>query len=390
MKFIIAALCAVGAERVVSNELRKLGLKVLDSSFGKVRFLAELKDIYISLMSLRAADRVLVEAARFPAEDFDQLFDGINSVEWEDFIPKGMGLRVAKVRTNRSKLTAFTSIQAVAHKAAAERLCEKYKTRSLPDQGNSAEIRVYLEKDEASVLLDLSGDPLFKRGYRTEGGAAPLRESTAAAIILLSNWKRKFPLYDPFCGSGTIAIEAALYAWDMAPGIGRKFALSQLNIHSKETEQKVRDELFAKINFDRIIRIYGSDEDSRAVSIARSNVLRAYDIAVGKTPERGIRTDEPAAYMPQFKVGLVKDIKAPEKEGFIITNPPYGIRIGDAADAEKNYQDMGILRSHFSGWKMAVITDHPGFESHFGKPSSSVKNITNGSVRSFLYEYEKL
>ncbi|MDR2900684.1 MAG: class I SAM-dependent RNA methyltransferase [Treponema sp.] len=390
MTFTLVALCAVGAERVVSNELRKLGLKVLDSSFGKVRFLAAIKDMYTSLMALRAADRVLIEMARFPAEDFDQLFEGINAISWEDFIPRGMGLRIAKVRTNRSKLSAFTSIQSVAHKAAVERLCEKYAITSLPDQGNSAEVRVYLEKDEASVLLDLSGEPLFKRGYRIEGGAAPLRESTAAAIILLSNWKRKFPLYDPFCGSGTITIEAAMYAWDMAPGIGRRFALSQLNIHNKDTEDTVRAELIEKINFDRVIRIYGSDEDSRAISIAKSNVLRAHDIALGKNPGKGIRTESLAAFMPQFKIAKFTEAKAPEEEGFIITNPPYGVRLGDVSDSEKIYQEMGILQSHFHGWKLAVITDHPGFESHFGKPSTSVKNITNGAIRSFLYEYETI
>jgi putative N6-adenine-specific DNA methylase len=390
MIFTLIALCAVGAERVVSNELRKLGLKVLDSSFGKVRFLAELRDIYTSLMALRAADRVLVEMARFPADDFDKLFDGINSIAWEDYIPKGVGIRIVKVRTNRSKLNAFTSIQAVAHKAAAERLCKKYALNSLPNQGNSAEVRVYLEKDEASVLLDLSGEPLFKRGYRIEGGAAPLRESTAAAIILLSNWRRKFPLYDPFCGSGTIVIEAAMYAWDMAPGIGRRFAVAQLNIHDKTIEEKVRADLIEKIDFDRVIRIYGSDEDSRAISIAKSNVLRAYDIALGKNPGKGIRTDALADFMPQLKIAKFSETKAPDEEGFIVTNPPYGVRLGDVTDSEKIYADMGILRQHFSGWKMAVITDHPGFESHFGKASSSVKHITNGAIRSYLYEYESL
>jgi putative N6-adenine-specific DNA methylase len=151
----------------------------------------------------------------------------------------------------------------------------------------------------------------------------------------------------------------------------------------------VRDELLTKINFDNIIRIYGSDEDARAISIAKSNVLRAYDIAQGKNPAKGIRTDELLDFMPQIKLAKFSEIKAPEDEGFIVTNPPYGIRLGDITDAEKNYEEMGILRERFTGWKMAVITDHPGFESHFGKPASAVKNITNGSVRSFLYEYEE-
>ena len=390
MTFTAVALCAVGAERVVSNELRKLNIKVLESSFGKVRFLADLKELYTTLMALRAADRVLLELSRFPAGDFDELFGGIGAVPWEDYIPKDMGLTVAKVRTNRSKLSALTSIQAVAHKAAAGRLCAKHRVKALPEQGLQAEIRVYLEKDQASVLLDLSGEPLFKRGYRVEGGAAPLRETTAAAIILLSNWKRKFPLYDPFCGSGTITIEAAMYAWDMAPGIGRRFAVSHLNIHNKQIEESVRDDLFARIDFNRTIRIYGSDSDPRAVSLAKSNSLRAYDIALGKNPSRGIRTETLPAFMPQYRQGTVAEAAAPDEEGVIITNPPYGKRLGEVGDAERVYQEMGALCGHFAGWKMAVITDHPGFESHFGRPATSVRDITNGAIRSYLYEYSRL
>lgn len=212
------ALCAVGAEKVVSNELRKLNLKVDDSLYGRVRFRADITGLYRALIGLRAADRVLLEIANFKAADFDALFEGAAAASWERIVPKGMGLKVAKVRSNRSQLKAETSIQAIVHKAAAQRLCGKYKINRLPEfsQGSpvkTAEARVYVEKDMVSLLVDLSGKPLFKRGYRSEGGAAPLRETTAASLLLLSGWKRKFPLYDPFCGSGTILIEAAMYAW---------------------------------------------------------------------------------------------------------------------------------------------------------------------------------
>ncbi|MCL2267387.1 MAG: hypothetical protein FWC17_06435, partial [Treponema sp.] len=189
------ALCAVGAEKVVSNELRKLGsekcfIKIEDSLFGRVRFRANLQGLYQALIGLRAADRVLIEAANFKALDFDSLFEGTAAAEWERLVPKGMGLRIAKVRTNRSTLKAETSIQSIVHKAAAQRLCGKYKMTRLPEpeitpKGESAvkaaEVRVYIEKDIVSLLVDLSGEPLFKRGYRSEGGAAPLRETTAAS-----------------------------------------------------------------------------------------------------------------------------------------------------------------------------------------------------------------
>jgi putative N6-adenine-specific DNA methylase len=252
----------------------------------------------------------------------------------------------------------------------------------------------------ASVLLDLSGEPLFKRGYRSESGIAPLRETTAAAILLLSNWRRKYPLYDPFCGSGTILIEAAMYAWDMAPGLGRRFALEDLLIADREIGRAVRKELLAKVNFERTIRIAGSDADGRSASIARSNAERAYDIAKGQTPQRGVRQTVRLPYMPDIKVLPMQKAEiaadaAPEAAGlvpagFIVTNPPYGKRLGDPAESERIYEEMGGLVQHFPGWKLAVISDHPGFESFFGRKADSCKEITNGAIPSYFFQYEGL
>jgi putative N6-adenine-specific DNA methylase len=305
-----------------------------------------------------------------------------------------MGLRVAKVRTARSVLAAETSIQAVVHKAAAQRLCRAHRVDRLPsDPGGetpAAELRVYIDKDTVQLLLDLSGEPLFKRGYRSEGGVAPLRETTAASLLFLSGWKRKFPLYDPFCGSGTIAIEASLYAWDMAPNLGRSFALSALAIGDRGLENAIRTELLGRINTERIIRIEGSDSDRRSVSLAGSNALRAYAIARGKTPGRGIQSGERLPFMPAFTALPMGEARARTEEGFIITNPPYGKRLGERAVSEALYRDMGVLRKNFPGWKLAVISDHPGFESHFGRAADSVRKITNGAIDSFFYEYGSL
>jgi putative N6-adenine-specific DNA methylase len=388
------ALCAVGAEKVVSGELRKLGLSVADSEFGRVRFYADLAGLYRALMALRGADRILLETGFFPAGDFDALFEGVRAVPWERYIPAGMGLTVAKVRSNRSRLKAETSVQAVAHKAAAERLCTAWHIPRLPDGGDRAEIRVYVEKDRVSLLLDLSGEPLFKRGYRSEGGTAPLRETTAAAMILLAHWRRKFPLYDPFCGSGTILIEAAMYAWDMAPGLGRSFALEKLLIADKELERAVREELRGRVNFERIIRIAGSDEDGRAVSMARSNAGRAWELARGETPVRGIRAnprqnaDPGREILPDIRTIRMKDVRAPwDEPGFIITNPPYGKRLGDPGMAERTYGEMGELCRHFPQWKLALITDHPGFESFFGRKADSCREITNGAIPAYFFQY---
>jgi len=395
------ALCAVGAEKVVSNEIKKLTgknegsgcLKVEESLYGRVRFKADTKGLYQALIGLRAADRVLLEAAQFTAANFDALFDGAAAVKWETIVPKGMGLKVVKVRTNRSQLKAETTIQAMVHKAAAQRLCEKYKMSRLPEPGvNSpikvAEVRVYIEKDVVSLLLDLSGEPLFKRGYRSEGGAAPLRETTAASILLLSGWKRKFPLYDPFCGSGTILIEAAMYAWDIAPGLGRNFAIEEMLIADKEIEKKVREEFRAKIDFSRLVRIAGSDDDMRSVSIAASNAARLRDIAEGREPQRGIRTADGKSLGIELKASPMKEALSPfDEAGFIVTNPPYGKRLGDQSMAEEIYKEMAGLSSRFPAWKLAVITDHSGFESFYGKKADSCKEISNGAIPSYFFEY---
>jgi putative N6-adenine-specific DNA methylase len=396
------ALCAVGAEKVVSGELRKLGLSVTGSEFGRVRFRSDPAGLYRALMGLRAADRVLLETGFFPAGDFDALFEGVRAVPWEQYVPPGMGLTVAKVRSNRSRLAAETSIQAVAHKAAAERLCTARRIPRLPEGGERAEIRVYVEKDQVSLLLDLSGEPLFKRGYRCEGGTAPLRETTAAAMILLANWRRKFPLYDPFCGSGTILIEAAMYAWDMAPGLGRSFALEKLLIADRELERTVREELRGRINFERTVRIAGSDEDGRAVSMARSNAERAWELARGEPPQRGIRQTAPLNALPNARMNAnpgresfpdirtirMKDVRAPwDEPGCIITNPPYGKRLGNPEMAERTYGEMAELCRHFPRWNLALITDHPGFESFFGRKADSCREITNGAIPAYFFQY---
>jgi len=392
------ALCAVGAEKVVSNEIKKLAakdslsLKVEESLYGRVRFKADIKGLYQALIGLRAADRVLLETAQFKAMDFDALFDGAAAVSWENIVPKGMGLKIVKVRVNRSQLKAETTIQSMVHKAAAQRLCEKYKISRLPEPTvNSpvkvAEVRVYIEKDVVSLLLDLSGEPLFKRGYRSEGGAAPLRETTAASILLLSGWKRKFPLYDPFCGSGTILIEAAMYAWDIAPGLGRHFALEDILIADSKIESQVREEFRAKIDFSRLVRIAGSDEDMRSVSIASSNTARLRDIAEGREPQHGIRSKSEAAGI-DIKALPMKEALSPfDDSGFIVTNPPYGKRLGDQSMAEEIYREMAGLGSRFPGWKLAVITDHSGFESFYGKKADSCREISNGAIPSYFFEY---
>ena len=404
MNMNAVALCAVGAEKTVSNEIRKLNLKVSETAYGRVKFNADLQGLYRALMGLRAADRVLLEVASFEAADFGVLFDGIQDAPWEAYIPPALGIRVAKVRSNRSKLEAETSIQGVVHKAAAERLCKKRKISRLPETAEDAELRVHMEKDKVSALLDLSGEPLFKRGYRTRGGAAPLRETTAAALILHSMWRRKFPLYDPFCGSGTIAIEAAMYAWDIAPGLGRTFAVERLLLGDKKTEALVREEFLEKVDFSRLVRIGGSDSDAAALRAARDNAQRAQALgtraAMGTIAALGRKDAQGKAHIP-FRALAMEDARpglegipggddSSKPAGFILTNPPYGRRLGDRDSAEKTYAEMEKLARNFPGWKLGVITEHSGFESFFGRKADSCREISNGAIRSYFYQYEEL
>jgi putative N6-adenine-specific DNA methylase len=348
-------------------------------------------------MGCRVADRILLECACFEARDFDALFEGTRSVVWEDYIPRGMGLVVAKVRANRSVLMAETSIQAIVHKAAAERLCEKWGVNRLPNNTSEAELRVYIEKDTVFLLLDLSGEPLFKRGYRTAGGPAPLRETTAAALILLSGWKRKYPLYDPFCGSGTIALEAAMYAWDMAPCLQRNFAIERLTLKDSKIEAQIRKEFISRIDFSRQIRICGSDVDKQTVELAQANMHRTMQLAQGKIKDKLDinRLDIEILHPPFFKAVPMEETRSPyilddKEQGFIITNPPYGKRLGDKETSEGIYRDMAGMAQRFPGWRLVLISDHPGFESFFGKKADSCREITNGAIQSYMYQYEKL
>ena len=393
------ALCAVGAEKIVSNEIKKLGLTVLESGFGRVRFQSDIAGLYKALIALRAADRLLLEAGFFPAAGFDALFDGTLAVPWESLVPARLGLKVGKVRVNRSQLKAQASIQSMVHKAAAQRLCRTAGLERLPDTGSAAEVRVYVEKDTVSLLLDLSGQPLFKRGYRLEGGAAPLRETTAAAMLLLAGWKRKYPLYDPFCGSGTILAEALIYAWDMPPGLGRRFAIRDLCIADDSVEQAVREELRGRVNFQRTIRIAGSDTDAAAVKLAASNLARAHGLVKKQLPADGTNAPEKAGTLPELQTLSLNEARPPfdggdtkpgEPRGFIVTNPPYGKRLGDRQESERIYAGMAALARNFPGWKLAVITDHPGFESFFGRKADSCREVQSGPVPAFFFQYEKL
>jgi putative N6-adenine-specific DNA methylase len=375
------ASCALGLEKVLANELRALDFKIVKNERGRLFFTgAEPSAPYRANLWLRTAERVLLLAADFHAPEFGALFDGVAAVPWEDYLKPTARIVIDTVRTHGSALTSIPTIQSVVQKAVSERLCKKAGLVRLPDTGERAAIRVYLENDRAEICLDLSAESLHKRGYRKDAGEAPLKETIAAGIILFSGWRRKFPLIDPFCGSGTIPIEAALYALDVAPGIGRKFAVENMVFHDAKAEADVREAAKAAVRTDCRIRIAGSDIDPNAIEMAERNLASAFQTA-------GISPADAKGFV-KFSIKPMETLAAEDEEpGFIIANPPYGERLGDMDKAAAIYRTMGKLPAVFPGWTMAILSTHPGFETAFGRYATTRKDILNGSSKASLYEF---
>lgn len=382
--FTLVALCAIGAEKVLANEIKKLGYTPIGNALGRVTFTCPEEGLFRSNLCLRTADRVFLQMASFKAYDFDALFDGVKSIAWQDYFKKDVRLVIDKVRTKQSKLSSEHSIQGMVHKAIYSKLGDVWKMHSMPETGSESVVRIYIEKDKVLVLLDLSGLPLHKRGYRTEGGIAPLRETVACVLLQLMCWRRKTPLHDPFCGSGTLAAEAALYAYNVAPGFGRRFALENLAIYNQKLALSIRQQEAEKIRPDCVARITGTDIDPVAIDRARGNVERAC-VTAGRALQ--LIGSDMRIQRPDFEVADFKDIAAPYESGLIITNPPYGERIGDAEQAEALYKEMSVLFEEFRGWEFGFITSNESFPTAIGKHPQAVKKIKSGNLDTSFYMY---
>ncbi len=381
----LVALCAVGAEKVLGNEIKLLGYKLSGNGPGRVLFEGDDDALFRSNLCLRTADRVYLLMARYRAEDFDQLFDGVYSVNWQDFFKKDTKVTVDKVRSFKSRLNSEHSVQGMVQKAIYKKLGDRWNMSSLPETGEQSDVRVYLDNDEALILLDLSGLPLHKRGYRSDGGVAPLRETTAAVLLQMMMWKRKIPLHDPFCGSGTLPIEATLYAFNVAPGLGRRFALENLPIFNKQRAIEIKNAEAAKIRTDVEVRITGTDIDPSAVERARLNAEHACVMAGRALKAIGVDSH---LWRPDFQVSDFKDIEAPYENGMIICNPPYGERLGDEAQAAELYSGMKSLFTDFKGWQIGVITAHKEFQESVGRYASTLKSIKSGNLDTTFYMYD--
>ena len=358
-----------GLEGLCAEELRRLGLPEVKAENGRVCCKARPEDIPRVNLNLRTGERVLLVVGRYHAADFEALFEGAKALPWENFIPREGAFPVKGYSLN-SQLHALPAIQSVLKKALAARLGQKYGMDTLPETGALYQVQFSLMHDEVTLMLDTTGAGLHKRGYRAVGVVAPLRETLAAAMVLLSRYRGKDPFCDPFCGSGTIAIEAALIAKNRAPGLNRAFSAQRWKWLDSGLWLQAADEAMDK-EFHGDYDIWGGDIDPKAVAIARDNAVKA-DV------EDVVR----------FEVADATKFHRDAPVGRVVTNPPYGERILEKREAEDLYRAFGkAVRTLPEGWKVSVLSSHTEFERTFGRTADKKRKLYNGMLKCDLFQY---
>lgn len=371
-KFKLIATAAAGLEAVVGREIRNLGIECLVEN-GRVRFDGTVETIIETNLWLRAADRIKIVVGSFPAKTFEELFQGVFALDWENYLPLGAKFPIAKAKCVKSKLHNEPSVQAISKKAVVKKLQKHYaRPEGVPLMENGAEfkIEVSILKDVATVLIDTTGSSLFKRGYRTEKGGAPIKENMAAAILLLSNWYPDKPLIDPTCGSGTFCIEAAMIGMNMAPGLHRHFAFEEWNWVDSDLIRHVRARALGQIKQDIQLDILGTDIDARMVEIAKRNA-----------EEAGV------SEQIVFKQMRLQDLHTDKINGVIVSNPPYGERLLDDDAVTKLYQEMGQTFASLKTWSKFILTSDEAFEEKFGSQADKKRKLYNGTLKVDLYQY---
>ncbi|MGT2929310.1 THUMP domain-containing class I SAM-dependent RNA methyltransferase [Streptococcus dentasini] len=371
-KFNLLATAAAGLEAVVGREIRDLGLDCQVEN-GRVRLQGDIRTIAETNLWLRAADRIKIVVGEFPVRTFEELFQGVFALDWENYLPLDAAFPVTKAKCVRSKLHNEPSVQAVTKKAIVKKLQQHFhRPDSVPLQetGATFAIEIAIRKDKAMVMIDTTGESLFKRGYRTDKGGAPIKENMAAAIIMLSNWYPDKPFVDPTCGSGTFCIEAAMIGMNIAPGFNRDFAFEAWPWVDKELVEAVREEADSKANYDIELDIMGTDIDSRMIEVAKNNALEA-----------GL------ADVIKLKQMRLQDLKTDKINGVIISNPPYGERLLDDKAVDILYNEMGKSFESLKTWSKFILTSDEAFESKYGRPADKKRKLYNGTLRVDLYQY---
>ena len=370
MKFQLVATCLFGLEHLLGEEIDALGYERVSTIDGRVTFIGDEEAVALSNIFLRYAERVFIKLGSFHASSFEELFEGTRALNWPDFIGARDAFPV-KGHSIKSQLTSIPDCQKIVKKAVVRSMSSRYGIEIFPEDGVKYQIEFFILNDQATLMIDTSGIALHKRGYRREANAAPIRETLAAAIAATSRPREEVLLWDPMCGSGTIAIEAAMIMKNIAPGVNRHFAAEAFPFIPERIWKNAREE--AK-DGERITKfeVFASDIDAETVELAKKNAFKAGVSDVVRT----------------FQCDCRK-ISAPGRRGTIVTNPPYGERLGSAREAEKLYKEIGEHFRSLSPWQVYVITSHPSFEKLYGRKADKVRKLYNGMIPCYLYQFFK-
>lgn len=370
-KFELVAPCHFGLEAVTKREIYDLGYEITRVEDGRVTFEGDAEAVCRANMFLRSAERILLLLGRFRALTYDELFENIKAIPWEDYIPENGRFWVKKASSIKSKLFSPSDIQSIAKKAMVERMKQSCHLDWFPEDGAPYPVRIFLLKDEVMVTLDTSGDSLHKRGYRLATGKAPLTETLAAALLMLTPWKKDRILVDPFCGSGTFPIEAALMAANIAPGINRSFTAEEwTNFIPPNLWYEAAEEAREMEDTDITVDIQGYDIDAEVLKAARENAKRA-----------GVD------HLIHFQQRTAENLRHPKKYGFIVTNPPYGERMEEKEALPEIYSQLGQAYRGLDTWSLYMITSYEDAERYIGRKADKNRKIYNGMLKTYFYQF---
>ncbi|MFD2640384.1 THUMP domain-containing class I SAM-dependent RNA methyltransferase [Piscibacillus salipiscarius] len=366
----LIATAAMGLESIVKNEIKQLGYENIQTENGRVMFDADLAGIARSNLWLRTADRVKLLMDEFNAYSFEELFEQTKALPWEEWISKEGFIHVVG-KSHKSKLYSVPDCQSIVKKAIVSRLQEAYSlTSRLEETGARYKVEVAILKDKVTLSLDTSGSGLHKRGYRIGQGEAPLKETLAAALIQLTNWTPDDPFVDPFTGSGTIPIEAALIGQNIAPGFNREFQAEEWDSIPSTVWEQALEEAEDLANYDQPLDITGSDISHQSIEIAKHNAMEA-----------GL------ADLINWKQMQAKDFMPKSEKGYLIGNPPYGERLGEKETVEQIYQDLGHIMSSYPKWSVYIMTSYQDFEKQYGQKATKKRKLFNGFIQTNYYQY---
>ena len=361
--------CLLGLEKLVADEVKRLGLQDVQAENGRILCHGTMADCARLNINLRCGARVMLVLGQFPARSFEELFQGVRAIPWEDYLPRDAAFPV-KGYAISSQLHAVSACQSIIKKAMVERMKTAYGLEQFPETGVKHQVRFSIFKDEAAVCLDTSGEGLYKRGYRAVGVEAPLRETLAAALVTLSRYRGRDPFCDPFCGSGTIPIEAALIAKNRAPGLDRRFDAQRWAFLPAAAWMDAADEAQDR-EFHGQYDIWGGDIDPHAVDIARDNARKAgVDDCI------------------RFEAADAAKFRRDSQYGQLVTNPPYGERLLERQEAEELYRMLGrVWKALPEGWRTLVLSSHTEFERAFGRPADKKRKLYNGMIKCDVFMY---